>query len=78
MDSISKQHWRKYNMVAIEDNQRSGDILTLWNPKILNLIAAEETKYTIMVHMQIIGNTEEILCKNVYGLHWPEGKKGMI
>jgi exonuclease III len=78
MEAISKQHWRKYKMVAIEDHQRSGGILTLWNPQILNLIAAEATRYTLTVRMQIIGNTEEILCTNVYGPHGPEEKKGMI
>jgi exonuclease III len=78
IEAISKQHWRKYKMVAIEDHQRSGDILTLWNPQILNLIAVEATRYTLTVRMQIIGNTEEILCTNVYGPHGPEEKKGMI
>lgn len=78
IEAINKQHWRKYKMVAIEDHQRSGGILTLWNPQILNLIAAEATRYTLMVRMQIIGNTEEILCTNVYGPHRLEEKKGMI
>jgi hypothetical protein len=78
MEAINKQHWCKYKMVSIEDHQRSGGILTLWNPQILNLIAAEATRYTLTVRMQIIGNTEEILCTNVYGPHGPEENKGMI
>ena len=57
-------------MVAIEDHQMLGSILTLWNPQILNLIAAEATRHTLMVRMQIIRNIEEILYTNVYG---PQG-----
>jgi exonuclease III len=67
VEEISKQHRRKYNMVAIEDHQMTGGILTLWNPQILNLKAAKETRHTLTVRMQIIGNMEEILCTNVYG-----------
>jgi len=78
MEAISKQRWRKYKMVVIEDHQRSEGILTPWNPQILNLIAAGATKYTLTIRMQNIGNTEEILCTNVYGPHGLEEKKGMI
>ena len=51
MEEINKQHWRKYKMVSIEDHQRSGGILMLWNPQILNLIAVEATRHTLTVHM---------------------------
>jgi exonuclease III len=78
MEEISKQKWPKYKMVAIEDHQMAGDILTMWNPQILNLIAAEATRHTIMVCMQIIGNIEEIFCTNVYGPQGLEEKRGMI
>ena len=77
MEAISKHHWHKYKMVAIEGHQRSGDTLTLWNPQILNLIAAEATRYTLTVCMQIIGNIEDILYTNVYGPQGPEEKRGM-
>jgi hypothetical protein len=65
-------------MVSIEDHQMAGDILTFWNPQILNLIAAKETRHTLTVRMQIIGNTEEILYTNVYGPQASEEKRGMI
>jgi exonuclease III len=78
MESVSKQHWHKYNMVAIEYHQRLGGILMLWNPQILNLIVAEATRHTLTVRMKIIGNIEEIIFTNVYGPHGPEEKKGMI
>jgi len=66
MEAISKQQWHKYKMVAIEGHQMAGGILTLWNPQVLSLIAAEVTRHTLTVCMQIIGNTEVILCTNVY------------
>jgi exonuclease III len=78
MEAISKQHWRKYKMVAIEGHQMAGGILTLWNPQVLSLIAAEVTRHTLTVRMQIIGNTEVILCTNVYGPQVSEEKRGMI
>jgi hypothetical protein len=54
-------------MVAIGGHQMAGGILTLCNPQVLSLIEAEVTRHTLMVRMQIIGNTEVILCTNVYG-----------
>jgi exonuclease III len=67
METISQQQWRKYKMVAIRGHQMAGGILTLWNPQVLSLIAAEATRHTLTVCMQLIGNTEVILCTNVYG-----------
>jgi hypothetical protein len=55
-----------------------GVILTLWNPQVLSLITPEATRHTLMVHMQMIGNIEVILCTNVYGPHVLEEKRGMI
>jgi hypothetical protein len=78
MEAINKQQWRKYKMVAIKDHQMAGGILTLWNPQILNLITDEATRHTLTVHMQIIGNIEDILCTNVYGPQVLEEKRGMI
>ena len=65
-------------MVAIEGHQMARGILTLWNPQVLSLIAAEVTRHTLTVHMKIIGNTEVILCTNVYGPQVSEEKRGMI
>ena len=56
----------------------AGGILTLWNPQVLSLIAAEATRHTLMVCMQIIGNTEVILCTNVYGPQMLEEKRRML
>jgi hypothetical protein len=65
-------------MVAIGGHQMAGGILTLWNLQVLSLIAVEATRHTLMIHMQIIGNTEVILCTNVYGPQVSEEKRGMI
>ena len=67
METISKKQWSKYKMLVVEGQQMAGSILTLWNPKSLNLLVAEVTRHTLSVNMQIIGNTEVILCTNVYG-----------
>jgi hypothetical protein len=67
METISKKHWRKYNMLVVERQQTAGGIITLWNPQSVNLLAAEATRNTLTANMKIIGNTEEILCTNVYG-----------
>ena len=56
----------------------AGGILTLWNPQVMNLIAAEATRHTLSVNMQIIGNTEMILCMNVYGPQMLEEKRRML
>jgi exonuclease III len=67
METISQQQWRKYKMVAIRGHKMARGILTLWNPQVLRLIAAEATRHTLTVCMQLNGNTEVILCTNVYG-----------
>jgi hypothetical protein len=56
----------------------AGDILTLWNPQVMILLAAEATRYTLSVSMKIIGNTEVILCTNVYGPQMLEEKRKML
>jgi len=55
-----------------------GGTLTLWNPFSLNLLAVEATRHTLLVSMLIIGNTEAILCPNVYGPHRLEEKRRML
>jgi hypothetical protein len=78
MEEISKQKWCKYKMVAIGGHQMARGILTLWNPQVLSLIVAEATRHTLTICMKIIGNTEVILCTNVYGPQVSEEKRGMI
>jgi hypothetical protein len=53
-------------MLVFERQQAAGGILTLWNPQSVNLLAEEAMRNTLFVNMKIIGNTEEILCTNVY------------
>jgi exonuclease III len=80
METISQQQWCKYKMVTIGGHQMAGGILTLWKPQVLSLIEVEATRHTIMIHMQIIGNTntEEIICTNMYGPQVPEDRRGML
>ena len=40
--------------------------------------ATEATRYTLLVSMQIIGNTEVILCTNVYGPQMLEEKRRIL
>jgi hypothetical protein len=54
-------------MLVVEGQQMAGGILTLWNSQVMNLIVVEATRHTLSVNMKIIGNTEMILCTNVYG-----------
>ena len=65
-------------MLVVERQQTAGGILTLWNPQSMNLLAAEATRNTLSVNMQIIGNTKEILCTNVYGPQVMEGKRRFL
>jgi hypothetical protein len=65
-------------MFVFEGLQMAGGILTLWNPQSLNLLAAKATRHTLSVNMQIIGNTEAILCNNVYGPQRLDEKRGML
>jgi hypothetical protein len=65
-------------MFVVESQQMAGGIVTLWNPQSMNLLAAEATRHTLFVNMQIIGNTEEILCNNVYGPQMMEEKRRML
>jgi len=44
----------------------------------VNLLATEATIYTLSVTLQIIGNTEVILCTNVYGPQMMEEKGRML
>ena len=78
METISKNQWSKYKMLAIEGQHMAGDILTLWNPQSLNLLAAKATRHKLSVNMQIIGNTQVILCTNVYGPQMVEEKRRML
>jgi exonuclease III len=64
--------------VVVEGKNMAGGILTLWNPQVMNLIAFEATRHTLSVSMQIIGNTQVILCTNVYGPQMLEEKRRMI
>jgi hypothetical protein len=65
-------------MMGVEGQQMARGILTLWNPQVMSLIAAKATRHTLSVSMQIIGNTEVILCTNVYGLQMLEEKRKML
>ena len=78
METIIKKQWSKYKMLVVEGQRMAGSILTLWNPQVMNLLAAEATRYTLSVSMQIIGNTEVILCTNVYGPQMLEEKRRML
>jgi hypothetical protein len=78
METISKKQWSKYKMLVVEGQQMVGGILTLWNPQVMNLIVVEATRHTLSVNMQIIGNTEMILCTNVYGPQMLEEKRRML
>jgi hypothetical protein len=78
METIIQQYWRNYKMVAIGGDQMVGGILTLWNPQVLSLIAVEETRNTLTVCMQLIGNAEDILCTNVYGPQVSEDRREIL
>jgi exonuclease III len=78
METISKKHWSKYKILVVESQQMVGGILTLWNPQSVNLLSAEATRHTLSVNMQVIGNTTEVLCTNVYGPQVLEEKKRML
>jgi hypothetical protein len=78
METISKKQQSKYKMLDVESQQMMGSILTLWNPQLVNLLAAKATRHTLSVNMQIIGNMEEILCTNVYGPQMMEEKGRML
>jgi exonuclease III len=78
METINKKQWSKYKMLVVEGQQMAGGILTLWNPQVMNLLAVEATRHTLSVNMQIIGNTEVILCTNVYGPQMLEEKRRML
>jgi exonuclease III len=65
-------------MLVVEGHQMAGGILTLWNSQVMSLIVAEATKHTFSINMQIIGNTEMMLCTNVYGPQMLEEKRRML
>jgi len=65
-------------MLDVEGQQMAGGILTLWNPQVMNLITTEAARHTLSIIMQIIGNTEVILCTNVYGPQMLEEKRRML
>jgi exonuclease III len=78
IETISKKQWSKYKTLVVEGQQMAGGILTLWKPQSLNLLAAEATRHTLSVNMQITGNTELILCTNVYGPQKLEEKRRIL
>jgi hypothetical protein len=78
METINKKQWSKYKMLVVEGQHMAGGILTLWNPQVMNLVAFEATRYTLSVNMKIIGNTEVIICTNVYGPQMLEEKRRML
>jgi exonuclease III len=78
METINKKQWSKYMMLVFEGHKMAGGILTLWNSQVMNLITAEATRHTLSINMQIIGNTEMILCTNGYGPQMLEDKRRML
>jgi hypothetical protein len=78
METISKKQWSKYKVLAIEGQHMAGGILTLWNPHSLTLLAVEAMRHALSVNMQTTGNTEVILCTNVYGPQRLEEKRRML
>jgi hypothetical protein len=44
----------------------------------MNILATEATRYTLSFNMQIIGNTEVILCTNVYGPEMLQEKRRIL
>jgi exonuclease III len=78
MEIINKKQWSKYTMLVVEGQQMARSILTLWNPQVTNLLTAKATRHTLSVNMQSIGNTEVILCTNVYEPQMLEEKKRML
>jgi hypothetical protein len=78
METINKKQWSKYKMLVFEGQHMAYGILTLWNPQSMNLLAVEATRHTLSANMQIIGNTEVILCTNVYGPQMLEEKRRML
>jgi len=78
MEIISKKYWSKYKFLTVERQNTMGGILTLWNPQSVNLLSVEATRNMLSVIMQTMGNTEEVLCTNVYGLQALEEKRRML
>ena len=75
MEIISKKYWNNYKFLIIDSQNMMGGILILWKPQSVNLLSAEATRHTLSVKMQVIGNTEEVLCTNVYGPRVLEDKE---
>jgi len=42
-------------------------LVTLWDPRVINILSAEATRSFIALEVQVIGNSETYLCTNVYG-----------
>jgi hypothetical protein len=78
METFKKKQWSKYKTLAIEGQHMVSSILTLWNPQVMNLLVVEATRHTLLVNRKIIGNTEAILCTNVYGPQTLEEKRRML
>jgi exonuclease III len=75
---ISRKSWNTYNFLDIDSQNSVGGILTLWNPKKVDLISAEATSYYLSVDLQVIGTPDKVMFTNVYGPQLLDDKKRMM
>jgi len=63
-----------YDFLEVKAKNTAGGILTLWNPKKIEILDAEVSREYLFVVIQPVGYKETYLVTNVYGPQRLEGK----
>lgn len=67
MKNISKKLDKTLDFIEVASQGWEGGITTLWDTRVISVLAMEATKSYIATEIQVIGNSETYLYVNVYG-----------
>eukprot|EP00253_Pinus_taeda_P026358 PITA_26358 len=67
MANISKKLGKPLDFIEVANQRWEGGITTLWDTRVISVLATEATRSYIAMKIQVIVNSETYLCINVYG-----------
>lgn len=67
IDNISRKLGKQMRYMETASHGWEGGFVTLWDPRVINILSAEATRSFISLEIQVIGDSETYLCTNVYG-----------
>jgi len=78
LKEIHSKWLNNYEFLEVKAENTAGGILTLWNPKKIEILDAEASRDYLSLVIQPIGDKETYLITNVYGPQRLEGKQKFL